>query len=138
MLAAIPITFSIVFSSTMMLILIFHVWITEWRMRRYSSTQFSNSNNTLGPTSSGMRVSKQVAIQGILYMASFVVCWVPTLINNTIVRRKQGQKIYFVPQFIASVATPLQGLFIMIVYEWAKNIRLRQPPVNSNAGSDFQ
>ena len=25
----------------------------------------------------------------------------------------------------------------MIVYEWAKNIRLRQPPVNLNAGSDL-
>ena len=67
-------------------------------------------------------------------MASFVICWVPTLINNTLVRGKQGQKIYFVPQFIASVATPLQGLFIMIVYEWAKKIRLREPPVNPNAG----
>lgn len=86
---------AIVIGCATMCVLIRHVRKTEQRMEQYAS-------------GSDGQMSKAVALQGALYMASLLISWVPAFVHNTIFWVTATPS--YAAWFLSSVTNPLQGM----------------------------
>ena len=85
-----------------------------------SSVVFSNperpathaKNKTKGKT----KCSTAIAIQGMLYVGGFYICWFFPTLQRIIELTQETRKNYYPLQFLDTALLPLQGLFNALVY----------------------
>jgi len=85
----------------LMILLYCHVRKVEKQMRQYAYR-------------SGSDASRAVAVQGLLYIGAGLVCNVPSLVINLILRAQNSTAYRFINAMILALTTPFQGACLLM------------------------
>jgi hypothetical protein len=125
-----PLFFCVIFVTTAMILLYRAMRKRERVVEKYAFESSMNINASFAAASNPRRstaltknktkgktkCSTEIAVQGILYVGGFYICWFFPTLQRIIELTQETRKNYYPLQFLDSFLLPLQGLFNALVY----------------------